>query len=134
MALYDPSGTMIAFITGKFTSYDSYCYIRQRGANDNGDAKVDMRTGRVSHDGFFIDNYAIYREQIAAYKKLCRQYMGYAKLHQVECDAAYEALKTEAITYGFTFNVKHIALGDDPVKGGLQAMASLLTGLDVESE
>lgn len=109
---------------GKFTSYDQHCSIRSAYEKKT----VDISAGYVN-DGWFETPQSHYRTHITEYKRLCRSKDGYPK-YQEECDKAYEELKAEAEKVGVEFTVDRIVLGNDPMAGGLKAMASAASGLD----
>lgn len=118
LELINPQGLIVATIRGKNTSYDYYMRVTDVRSEKQ---SVDLSTGKVV-DGFFMDAAALKQQAIKDYKSLCRSYQGYPE-KQGECDAAYSVLEQPHA-------VQRIVLHDNPIQGGLQAMASLHAGLD----
>ena len=128
MQLCDPQGHVVAVISGKFTSYGSYCHMVEAEK----DVCIDMATGTIDADGWFVDAITTHQRKVKAYKAQCTHYLGYAHDQQAACDALFEALRAEASVLGIAFTVQRIALGDDPLKGGLKAMAAAASGVDTQ--
>lgn len=127
MELISSTGLVIAEISGKFTSYDSYCRIQDVSTEGK---VLDMSTGSIDSDGFFQDQRSLYQQQVKYYKALCRSCKGYESTRQEECNQAYAKLEETAKQHGFEFNVQQILLGNNPIAGAAEAMTSLATGTD----
>jgi len=126
-SLHSADGTKLATISGKYTSYDAYCYMHAAGADA---PKLDVTQGVVNESGWFMDAQTRFDANVRDYRRRCSAVMGYQESHQTQCDEAYRALQKQATELGVDLPVKRIVLGFDQAGSGLNALGNAVTGAE----
>jgi len=119
MTLYNPDGFPVAYMNGKFTSYDSCCYM----SPSNGD-RMDMTTVRIDNETkMAVTQTEAFYQAIREYRITCGCYNGRPD-YQQKCDTMYDQLQVEAERLGLRDRLpQRIVIGNDPVDGVGKAFA-----------
>lgn len=116
MTLFDETGTSVASLNGKYTSYDAYCRI-----NKNYGDKVDLSRCIVKN-GWLINKESRYVDALNEYRRLCQYHDGYPD-KQKELDEMWKELEATATELGKEPPLR-IKLGDSPLAGAAKSLSN----------